>query len=61
MPVKVEVPCRLPPKPSLPTVKSSDPKSEGLAVCYDKANAAKLLLVLTRLKRWQDEATAACK
>jgi hypothetical protein len=60
VPVRVKIPCKLPPKPVLPEVESSACKDPSVTVCYDTMNAAKLLLYLKRLKLWYEEALAAC-
>lgn len=60
--VKVEVPCELPPGPTLPNVPfdSGEKCSSDHAVCFTPEQALNLELWLKRSKRWIEETKATC-
>lgn len=60
VPVKVQVPCVLPPAIALPAVMRQVAGCHEKLVCYDIANAALIADRESKMKTWIKEAKAAC-
>jgi hypothetical protein len=59
--VKVEVPCKLPPKVLIETVKRQTMGCPEKMVCYDTPNAAILAKNVSALRAWILEVRARCE
>ena len=58
--IKIEKPCKLPPRLRLPAVRRSEAGCPAEHACYDKANAGALAHRLSKMKDWIVETRQRC-